>query len=146
MAEAEQQFEMREIFTPILTTISHLLWEEFVMVLAAVFPILLGVMAWLRVVTCNTKRVGDECVLPKIKCAMKCTDDCRYKGALWKCWLDDLTKWSGDGTEVTCGDGTEVTCGDGTRLVGDECVATKCAMACTPDCLSAPVLQDCLLE
>jgi len=91
--------------------------------------------------------VGDECVLPKIKCAMKCTDDCLYKASRGQCWLRHLTKWSGDGTEVTCGDGTEVTCGDGTRLVGDECVATKCALACTPACTHwISLMEDCKLE
>ena len=56
MAEsASKPFEMFDIFAPTAEMLSHLLFEEFVMLVLAVVPLFLGLVAALQVMTGITK-------------------------------------------------------------------------------------------
>ena len=62
-APANEQFEMSEMFVPVVTALSHLNLEESVMVCFALWPLSLGLMATLRVLTGATKHAAFDAAI-----------------------------------------------------------------------------------
>ena len=62
-APANEQFEMSEMFVPVVTALLHLNLEESVMVCFALWPLSLGLMATLRVLTGATKHAAFDAAI-----------------------------------------------------------------------------------
>ena len=102
MAEAAsaKSFEMFDIFAPTLELLSHLLFEEFVMLILAVLPLFLGIISALRVMTglpkgpVDAEEVENVCGSTELcRLVLQCPLCCLIRRvpsnshAWWRSWL-----------------------------------------------------------